>query len=153
MADIKKISRGLYDDLMECLEQFEEDVYDELEDPNTRYFSPRNRFLKEYGWAAGSYLFYNSEMDCTAILRAVKSYPMETINANYKTSQEEFEGTVFLTALNNVIMKDFMLQNDDRFVDLDQAVIDVTDKNEEIADRSKQNYESIRRNRRRNTYR
>ncbi len=153
MADIKKISRGLYDDLMECLEQFEEDVYDELEDPNTRYFNPRKRFLKEYGWAAGNYLFYNSEMDCTAILRAVKSYPMETINANYKTHQAEFEGTVFLTALNNVIMKDFVYQNDDRFVDLDKAVIDVTDKNEEIADRSKLNYESIRRNRRRNTYR
>ena len=150
MADIKKISRGLYDELMECLEQFEEDVYDELEDPNTRYFNPEKRFLKEYGWAAGSYFYYNSEMDCTAILRAVRSYPMETINANYRTHQAEFEGTVFLGALNNVIMKDFVLQNDERFSELDRVIVDVTDKNEEIADRSKLNYESLRRNRRRN---
>lgn len=92
-------------------------------------------------------------MDCTAILRAVKSYPMESINANYRTHQAEFEGTVFLTALNNVIMKDFMWQNNDRFLELDRVITDVTDKNEEIADRSKLNYESIRRNRRKNTYR
>ena len=153
MADIKKISRGLYDDLMECLEQFEEDVYDELEDPNTQYFSPTKRFLEEYGWAAGSYFYYNSEGNCTAIMRAVKSYPMETINKYYKTSQAEFSGTDFLTALNDVIMKDFMWQNNDRFIELVQVITDVTDKNEEIADRSKLNYESIRRNRRRNTYR
>jgi hypothetical protein len=153
MADIKKISRGLYDELMECLEEFEEDVYDELEDPSTQDFSATKRFLKDYGWAAGNYLFYNSEMDCTAILKAVKSYPMETINANYRTSQAEFDGTTFLTALNNVIMKDFVQQNNDRFLELDQVITDVTSKNGEIAGRSKINYESIRRNRRRNTYR
>jgi hypothetical protein len=147
MANIKRISSGLYRELTYDLENFEEDVETDVENGSfykTDYSTMIDLFRDDYHSTAVNYLYDN---DIRAFVNAIKSYPIDSIcNLYYKNqSQDEFDDIALLNALGDLILDDFIKENRDKFEELADYMNGLNDLQKKTPLRPQADYESLKR--------
>ena len=140
--------------LDECLEEYWDLVLDDFEELHPYEVGVPEMiegFKEENKYVVYNHLYY----DFYDLALGIKAVPQNELYDLYEKNagQDEFDRNAMLEALNTLLLDDYIKRHKNFFKEKEREFNEIYAQNKDIKSRSKLNYESIRRNRRRNTYR
>lgn len=143
-----RLPKDLYSWMQECLDEFVSDVEDEME--NGKYYDTDTEtmiegFKMDYAHAPQNHLFY----DFRDTLKTIKTFSFDQIYNLYRPSQDEFDESALFRALDKLVLNSFVEQNRSVFEELADSMNNLYGMDKDVKNRSKTNYESLRRHKRR----
>lgn len=142
-----KLPKDLYSWMHECLDEFVSEVENEIE--NGEYYDTDTEalieaFKQDYKHAPQNHLFY----DFYDTLKTIKTFSFDQIYNLYRPSQDEFDENALFRALDKLVLNSFVDQNRSVFEELADSMNELYGMSVDVKNKSKTNYESLRRNKR-----